>query len=148
MVRSAGFSLNDVAVLLGCDFKDLEPLIGLRSLVKGEPLFHSGEIATDLFFVKAGRFAVQKETGFEERLQVVALLSGGAIVGEGALLEKKVRGATVVATEKSEVFVLGGNSLGHLAEKEPTLFVLLLRYCLRVSSIRLHESTKRLAQIL
>lgn len=148
MDRSGDFCIDDVAVLLSCKAADLKPFVGLRSLANGESLFDNGEIAKDLYFVKTGRLAVQKETGFEKRLQVVALLSGGAIVGEGALLEQKMRTSTVLAIENCEVIVLKAASLSQLAEKEPKLFVRLLKYCLHISSIRLDGSTKRLAQIL
>ena len=100
------------------------------------------------FFSKTGKFAVQKETGFEGRLQVVALLSSGAIIGEGALVEQKVRTTTDLAVESSEVFVLETEFLGSLIEKNPTTFSRLLKYCLHISSIRLCESTKRVAHIL
>lgn len=148
MARSGVFCISDVAVLLGCDPADLKPFIGMRSLESGESLFNNGEVAKDLFFVKTGRLAVQKETGFEGKLQVVALLSCGALVGEGALLEQKLRTSTVLAVDNCEVLVLEADSLCHLAEKDQEMFVRLLKYCLHISTIRLHGSTKRLAQIL
>ncbi len=83
----------------------------------GDQVFQKGDPADCLYFLLAGRVAVQSKTGFGDRTQVVALLDPGAPVGEKGLLGGRTRGATIVAVKDSDLFSLSQESFARLVEE-------------------------------
>lgn len=126
----------------------LLPLMKEVVLQKGEFLFRAGDVAEGVFFLEKGRLAVMKETGFNNRTQVVALLEPGASVGEGGALGDSSRSATVVAIEDSLLFFLSREILTALAEKDHQVLIRILKRLLYTTSLRLQKSSERLAHIL
>ena len=118
------------------------------SLEKGEVLFHAGDAAEGVFFLEIGRLAVLKETGFNEKTQVVALLEPGASVGEGGAIGGLLRTATVIAIEESLLYCLQHRDLAALGEQDPQILIRIFKRLLYVSSLRLQKSSERLAHIL
>lgn len=125
-------------------FQVLEPL----SLKDSDVLFDSGDKADGIYFVVSGQVAVQKETGFGARKQVVALLDKCAPVGEGGLLSGALRGATVVAVRDCIFLHLSRNSFEQLCEERAEFGLNFFRWLLKRVSLRLERSTERLAHIL
>jgi CRP/FNR family transcriptional regulator, cyclic AMP receptor protein len=117
-------------------------------LKKGERLFQAGDAADAVFFLESGRLAVLKETGFNQRTQVVALLEPGASAGEGGALEGSFRTATVQAIEESLVYCLQYGSLAALGKSDPRILIKIYKRLLYVSNVRLQKSSERLAHIL
>jgi CRP/FNR family transcriptional regulator, cyclic AMP receptor protein len=117
-------------------------------LGKGEALFHAGDAAEEVFFLEKGRLAVLKETGFNERTQVVALLEPGASVGEGGALGDLLRTATVVAIEESLLYGIKHENMADLGEQDPQMLIRVFKRLLYVSTMRLQKSSERLAHIL
>ena len=117
-------------------------------LQKGEMLFRAGDSADGVFFLEKGRLAVLKETGFNERTQVVALLDPGASAGEGGALGGAFRTATVLAVEESVLYCLDSRSLAALGEQDPEILISILKRLLYTSNVRLQKSSERLAHIL
>jgi CRP/FNR family transcriptional regulator, cyclic AMP receptor protein len=117
-------------------------------LKKGEILFRSGDAAESVFFLEKGRLAVLKETGFNHRTQVVALLEPGASVGEGGVLSGSRRSATISAIEDASLCCLDRETLADLADKSPLLFIRILKRLLYTTNLRLQKSSERLAHIL
>jgi CRP/FNR family transcriptional regulator, cyclic AMP receptor protein len=115
---------------------------------KGEVLFRVGDGAEGVFFLETGKLAVMKETGFNERTQVVALLEPGASVGEAGALDITPRSATIMAIEESVLYFLSRLSLVALAEKNPQMLIKILKRLLYSSTLRLQKSSERLAHIL
>jgi CRP-like cAMP-binding protein len=115
---------------------------------KGGFLFRSGDVAEGVFFLENGRLAVLKETGFNHRTQVVALLEPGASVGEGGALGDSYRSATIMAIEESLLFFLSRATFVSLAEKDPQILIRLLKRLLYTTNLRLQKSSERLAHIL
>ncbi|MFT5698790.1 MAG: CRP/FNR family cyclic AMP-dependent transcriptional regulator [Desulforhopalus sp.] len=113
-----------------------------------DTILETGKEADGIYFVVSGRVAVQKQTGFGVRKQVVALLDKGAPVGEGGLLRGVVRAATVVAVEDSSLLYLSRNSFDQLCEGRPDFGYIFFRWILERVSMRLQSSTERLAHIL
>jgi CRP/FNR family transcriptional regulator, cyclic AMP receptor protein len=118
------------------------------TLRKGDILFRVGDVADSVFFLEKGRLAVMKETGFNKRTQVVALLEPGASVGEGGVLDNSLRTATITAIEESLLYCLSGKKLADLAKQDPQLLIRLLKRLLYVANLRLQKSSERLAHIL
>ena len=117
-------------------------------LKKGEVLFRTGDVAEGVFFIEKGRLAVLKETGFNHRTQVVALLEPGASVGEGGVLGYAPRSATIIAVDESVLFCLNRGILATLAEKDPHILIRILERLLYTTNLRLQKSSERLAHIL
>lgn len=115
---------------------------------KSEVLFDVGQEAEGMYFVISGKMAVQKETGFGTRKQVVALLDRGAPVGEAGLLSDTSRGASVVAVEDTSLLYLSKKSFDKLCEEQPKFGLVFFRWLLSRVSLRLKGSTERLAHIL
>lgn len=111
-------------------------------------LFDVDQKADGVYFVVSGKMAVQKETGFGARKQVVALLDRGAPVGEVGLLDGGSRGASVIAVEDSSLLYLSKKAFDDLCEEQPKLGLVFFKWLLGRVSLRLKGSTERLAHIL
>ena len=134
--------------LTNSDVEALFSVMEPQSLASGGTLFTYGDNAEGMYFVVAGRLAVEKNTGFALRKQVVALLGKGAPVGEGGLLPESSRGTTIVAVEDSTLLYLSKNSFDELCKERPDFGVTFFRWLLGRVSLRLKSSTERLAHIL
>jgi CRP-like cAMP-binding protein len=126
----------------------LQSLCAVVELPAGGVLFRTGDAATAVYFLVSGRVAVQKNTGFAEKMQVVALLDAGAPVGEGAAVTGQRRGATVVAIENCRLFSIEGQELETLRRSNPNLAWKIMTKLLHVAHLRLQKSSERLAHIM
>lgn len=126
----------------------LQSLQHFREVDDGEVLFAAGDPADTLALVIKGRFAVHKPIGITGRSQVVALLEPGTVIGEGALIEGRQRGSTVVAVASSTVIVLGHGALTEIENTMPHLYLALVKKVLAITSLRLRKSSDRLALVL
>lgn len=115
---------------------------------KGDALFHAGDVSDGVFFLEKGRLAVLQGTGFNDRTQVVALLEPGSAVGEGGAVGKSLRTATVVAIEDALLYYLNSQGLESLGERNPLVFIKLVKRLLFVANLRLQKCSERLAHIL
>jgi CRP/FNR family transcriptional regulator, cyclic AMP receptor protein len=140
--------VNAFHFLSSKEFAGLLPAATQIVLKKGETLFRTGDVANGVFFLEKGRLAVLKETGFNDRTQVVALLEPGASVGEGGVLGDTPRSATIMAIEESLLFCLSRGTLVALAEKDPQILIRILKRLLYTTNLRLQKSSERLAHIL
>lgn len=130
------------------DQEYLASLVGRRVLEQGELLYKVGEPGDDIFFLERGRLTVLKSTGFHNKMQVVAILEPGAVVGEAAIIGGHVHGASVRAVEPSRLFYLSRFQLDDFARQDNGGYTALLRYLLQVSSLRLEKASGRLAHVL
>ena len=135
-------------------FLDVEKQERLASVVtevtlgQGAFLFELGDPATEVFFLARGRLSVHKKTGFHHKMQVVAILDPGAMVGEAGLLPDHLRGVSVRALEDSQLFCLGRQALEALEHTDSQLVTQFLKHLLLISSLRLAKTTERLVQVL
>lgn len=134
--------------LTDTDVESLFAVMESLSFESGATLFSYGDNADGMYFVVSGRLAVQKDTGFGARKQVVALLEKGAPVGEAGLLSESTRGATVVAVDESMLLYISKSSFDKLCKERPDFGVIFFRWLLGRVSLRLKSSTERLAHIL
>lgn len=119
-----------------------------KRLSAGAVLFEYGEPSVTLYFLDKGRLAVHKFTGFQEKMQVVALLDTATVVGESALLTKKCHKTKVTAIEDSLLYCLTQEKFQLLQKEDSELAARFLEYLLHVVSLRLEKTSERLAQIL
>ncbi|MCF8055557.1 MAG: cyclic nucleotide-binding domain-containing protein [Desulfocapsa sp.] len=111
-------------------------------------LFDYNEPAESVFFLKEGRLAVHKFTGFQEKMQVIALLDPGAVVGEAALLQTHIRKTRVAAIESSSLYCLEREDFFRWQKKSPAMASRLLEYLFSIVTLRLEKTSERLARIL
>lgn len=143
-----------VDFLSGIDFSDnnerleLVSLFTEKKLTASECLFDFDEPALRLFFLIEGHLAVHKYTGFLEKMQVIALLDPGAVVGEAALLHHHVRRTRVTAIVESRLFCLGKKDFATFQKQFPESSSRFLEYLLSIVSLRLEKTSERLARIL
>ena len=119
-----------------------------KSCPAGTFLYSKGDDSDAVYFVVAGKVVVQKRTGFGERTQVVALLSDGAPVGEGAIVGDLPRGATVVAVKDSLLLRLSSESFAKLSSEYPEIAIIILKWLMSKTCQRLQKTSDRLAHIL
>ncbi len=118
------------------------------SVAAGEQVFSNGEPAYGLYFLLSGRIGIQKETGFEDKTQVIALLGRGAPLGERGVLGDMVHGAGALAVADSAVALLRSADYAAFTEEMPADGRILLEWVLLQMSRRLEKASERLAHIL
>ena len=119
-----------------------------KSLGAGELLFDYGQPGKALYFIEKGRLAVHKFTGFQKKMQVVALLESGSLVGESALLDNHVHQSKVTVVEDCRLMCLGIQQYQKLQNEKPDLALWLFAFLLQITTLRLEKTSERLAQIL
>ncbi len=140
---------EDVFAFLGSEEqKQLAPVLTEVTLEPDVFLFEVGDPAGEIFFLARGRLSVQKKTGFDRKMQVVAILEPGAVVGEAGLLAGHVHTVNARAIEQSHLFRLGRQDLESLEQVDSQLVVQLLKHLLSISSLRLAKTAERLAHVL
>ncbi len=113
-----------------------------------EAVFQRGEAVAGLYFIRSGRIGIRKETGFEDKTQVIALLDAGAPLGERGLLQNMVHGAGAFAVEDSVVALLPFTEYSQLMRQMPEDGRVVLEWVLLQISRRLEKASERLAHIL
>lgn len=132
----------------GNDKKSVLSYCSEKRLSVGSVLFEYDEPSLTLYFLAEGRLAVHKFTGFQQKMQVVALLDNGSVVSESALLVESRHKTKVTVIEDSLLYCLSKEQYHLLQEEHPGLAVRFLENLLRVVSLRLEKTSERLAQIL
>lgn len=122
----------------------LEPL----KISAGQTLFHAGDSTGCVFVLLEGRLAVSRETGFNNKKQVIALFRPYAIVGEGSIFGEAKRTATVNVIEDAFLLKLRQQVFIALEEEHPEIAVILLKKLLSTASRRLEKCSERLVHIL
>mgnify|MGYP006430849983 CR=1 FL=1 len=95
-------------------FAELEPV----SVGPGESVVEQGSPGDFLYIVAEGRFEVVRKLPGGLKEQQLAVLHGGAVFGEEALIADLPRNATVRAIRDGLVMRLGKNSFGELVSRE------------------------------
>ena len=113
----------------------------------GTVLFKEGETADFFGFVVSGKLEVKKETEFEEKQIVLAILEKGAIVGELSLIGINTRTATTVALQDSELFTISNEQLEQFIQKYPYTGIKILKGLIRVMSLRFRKTVERLTTV-
>ena len=127
---------------------ELVSLFSSKELGTGDVLFEYDDIAEALFFLQKGNLAVHKYTGFLEKMQVIALLDPGTVIGEGALLKGHIRKTRVTAIKDSMLVCLHKKDFENFSKKFPRSGSVFLEYLLSTITLRLERTSDRLARIL
>jgi len=121
---------DKLARLAGTDFLGLLPREGLEELVRqsrevnleaGQVLFHEGEAGRTMYVVLAGRVGVRK--GEKE----IAEGGPGNYYGEMALIESKVRSATVYAVEPTRLLEITEEQFRERVARSPAALMAMMK---------------------
>lgn len=123
-------------------------LFSEKKLAAGEVLFGYNESAESLFFLTGGHLAVHKYTGFQDKMQVVALLDPGAVVGEAGILPGHTRNTKVIAIVDSRLSCLDKKDFFTFLTEFPIDASKFLEHLFSIVSLRLEKTSERLARIL
>src|SRR4029078_9182041 len=77
-----------------------------QHLIRGDVLFHEGDIADSLHLVLRGRLAIAIANPIDHRETVVAFMEPGDLLGEMAMLDGGPRSAMARALEPSAVLTI------------------------------------------
>lgn len=142
-------SFKEVFAFLGADEqKRMASMVTEVTAEQDTFLFEVGSPAGEVFFLRHGRLSVQKQTGFHRKMQVVAILEPGALVGEAGFLTGHVHGVSVRAIEQAHLFCLDRQKIEDMEHSDPQLAVQFLKRLLLISNVRLEKTTERLAHVL
>jgi CRP-like cAMP-binding protein len=128
--------------------KRLASLVSEVSIAEGAFLFEVDDQAAEVFFLVRGRLSVLKKTGFHRKMQIVAILEPGAIVGEAGLLADHIHKTSIRGIEDAQLFCLKRQDIEALEHTDPQLVMQLLKRLLQVSSLRLEKTAERLTKVL
>jgi CRP-like cAMP-binding protein len=97
-----------------------------KSINPGARLFLRGDAASELFLIESGRLAVQRERR-DGTVLTYTVLGPGAALGELGYLEGvPVRGASVLALDRSKVLGIPFAALDELRDSDPSVDRLLI----------------------
>ncbi len=119
-----------------------------ETIAANEILFDCDESADKVFFLKEGHLAVHKYTGFLKKMQVIALLDPGAVIGEAALLQKHVRTTRVTSVVDSKMSFIKRDEFLQFQKQFPESGFRFIQYLFFIVSLRLEKTSERLARIL
>jgi len=128
------------------DFAGLAPFLELRHFSSGSALFEEGDEGDYIGLIVTGKLIVRKATEFKGKPLILAMLTGGAIVGEMSVIhDREKRTATVVAQEDAELLILNQSAVNRLVEEDPRTGVKLLLELNRIIALRLKKTVERMA---
>lgn len=90
-----------------------------QQIAAGTAIFHEGAPANETFLLQAGRVRLLKRVGLSDRS--LAVLKGGDLFGEGALMDGMAYGSTAVALNDSVVLALDRPTFRALIGKYPAI---------------------------
>lgn len=128
--------------------RELVSLFTEKSAAAGDILFDHNDPAEAFFLLIEGRLAIHKYTGFLERMQVIALIDPGAVVGECSVLPRHKRTTRVTVIQDSKLLCLAKKDFVSFQEAFPKSSNAILQYLLSIVSLRLEKTSERLARIL
>jgi signal transduction histidine kinase len=138
--------LKNVPLFNGLDQEDLERLsesVEIVTISKGEELFHEGDEGNNAYVIKQGEIEIIKESNGREVL--LAVQSGGRVIGEMALLESMPRTATARARSNVVLYAIQKKELDQLMNSSPSAMQSLFRTILgrlRENQVHLSQSEK------
>lgn len=110
----------------------------------GEVIFREGDIGKAVFIIQRGEIEIAKET-IGGKDQVLTLLGPGDSFGDMALLDEHSRSARARATAESDLYILYKTTLDALMSRRPALGLKLISNLARVLSLRLRNTTDKIA---
>ncbi|TGN09717.1 peptidase domain-containing ABC transporter [Leptospira ilyithenensis] len=101
---------------------ELSGLLIKREISKGKILIREGSKSSSLFFIQSGKFRITKSSWSDDYSSFV---EAGSVLGEMGVIEKKVRNATVTASEDSIFYELLAKDAETFFKKSESLYTTL-----------------------
>jgi len=111
----------------------------IKKFKKGDFIFKENEFGIEMYIIKSGKVQVSKKVNDKEI--ILEVLTKREFFGEMALFSDKIRTATAVALEDTEVIVITKNMLDSQLRNVPPWFVTMFKAIVR----RLEKADKRIA---
>ncbi len=102
------------------DLDGLSALLRPRRYMRGEVIFHQGDVGTSLLIVRKGQVAIRLSSP-EGKEVILALLDRGDFFGELALLDGEPRSTDAVAREETDVLSLQREDFQRFLDTRPQL---------------------------
>jgi len=90
----------------------------VKLLSQGKTIFEEGDQGSEMYIIIQGEVEIRKSTSSTTSKTLIVLHSGD-IFGEMALIEKKSRSASAVATQPTKLLVLNEMLFDNMIEKNP-----------------------------
>jgi len=123
----------------------LAELSQARTFRSGEVIFNEGDVGDSLYVIVNGEVEVIRSDKAGTP-QTIAMLKGGEFFGEMSLIDKEYRSATCRARAASELLRLTNENLHSFARIYKNGFTLVVINIARVLSLRLRDTSERLAE--
>ena len=109
---------------------------------KYEFIFNEGTYGDSAYMIDFGKVGIISLTNQNDKRKLIATLKKDDIFGEMGLIDNKVRTATAIALEETQVSVISKKTFDHLLKNDPFA----LRPLLKVLSHRLRNTTNLLQE--
>jgi diguanylate cyclase (GGDEF)-like protein len=129
------------------EFRAFSAFLRPRYLARDETVFHQGEPGNELFILRSGELNAfaERAGGFR---QWMFKIPPPSFFGEMSVIAHTVRSATIVASEDSELAVLGGDDFYHIISKHPMIAVKVLKAIGNVQSRWLEQNFRHLGDLI
>lgn len=114
------------------------------ALAQGEILFKQGSTTRDLYFLESGTLLVHKEAVDGGR-PYIAMLSAGAVIGEGSFFSHSARTATVETSSRVVLWRLTPLRFMEMTNRMPAVALQFTMGLAGVMAVRLLNEPKRVA---
>ncbi len=138
----AGTDIPFLRQLAPADADDLQRLVRIRSVSKGEPILRAGAAGDDVVLVLSGRVKLVAY-GADNREVVLAIRNPGELIGEMAALGGQRRSATAIAVDDVEAGYMRADELRSFIAEHPDSALVLIRMLVR----RLLDATRDLVDL-
>ena len=105
-------------------------------------IFNEGTYGDSAYMIDFGKVGIISQTNQKDKRKLIATLKKDDLFGEMGLIDNKVRTATAIALEETQVSVIRKKTFDYLLEHDP----LALRPLLKVLSHRLRNTTNLLQE--
>jgi len=124
----------------------------VKAFEPGQVIFKEGEQGSEMFIIIQGEVEIRKRTSMETA-RTLSTFKPGDVFGEMAIIEKKPRSATAIATKASRMLVMNEPLFLAMIERNPDFarkMILVLSERIRKSNLMIQTltSTNRENQIL
>ena len=113
-----------------------------KNYKKYDFIFNEGTYGDSAYMIDFGKVGIISLTNQNDKRKLIATLKKDDIFGEMGLIDNKVRTATAIALEETQVTVISKKTFDYLLEHDP----LALRPLLKVLSHRLRNTTNLLQE--
>jgi CRP-like cAMP-binding protein len=113
----------------------------------GAEIFREGDPGGKLYIIADGSVEIQKSRSHGVGRIVIARFERGGVIGEMSLVDGMPRSASVIAMQRTKVYVLTHNSFDDISENTPRLSVKMLRGMTSLLSLRLRNTSGWFADV-